>query len=61
MLSSTIKSNAFIPYKKSCFYKMTNLQRRKALYCQENVLYQAFTRNISIIVSDHVKFYAKCF
>ena len=31
MLSSAIKSDAFIPYKKSGFYKMKNLKKRKIL------------------------------
>ena len=26
-------------------------------YCQENVLYNVFTQNISVIVTDHVKVY----
>ena len=42
MLSSAIKSYAFIPYKESCVYK-------------------SFARDISSIVTDHVKFYPKCF
>ena len=45
---------------------MTNLERRKVLYfClrfyKKNVLYKAFTRNISAIVTNHVKAYPKCF
>ena len=68
MVNSAIKSNAFVSYKESCFYKMTNLDRRKVRYfclrheiSHENVLYKAFTRNIPRIVTDHVKFYPKCF
>ena len=31
MLSSVNKSDVFIPYKKSGFYKMKSLEKRKAL------------------------------
>ena len=69
MLSSTIKSNAFIPYRESCFNKMTNLERRKVFYfclrlLSRNVLCKAFIRNPEIspkIVGTHVKFCPKSF
>ena len=63
MLSSAIKTDAFLLYKKSCFYNMKSLEKRKVLYfalgyCYKNVLYRHFTQNISRIVTDHVKVYA---
>ena len=62
MLSSAIKSNAFIPYKESCFYKMTNLEMRKVLYfCLRLLPRKCVLRkcagNISRFVGDQVKFY----
>ena len=66
MLSSAIKSNPFISCKESCFTRWRILKGDRYFifvedYCHENVLYKPFTRNISRIVADHVKFYPKCF
>ena len=38
ILSSANKSNAFIPYKKSCFYKMKSLEKRKVLWFRLRLL-----------------------
>ena len=48
MLSLTIKSDAFIPDKKSCLYKMKMLQKRKVFcFClnllQRNVFFEVLT------------------
>ena len=62
MLTLAIKSYGFIPYKKTLFYKMKSLKKRRYFilalgYCHENVLYKVFNRNISGTVTDHVKVY----
>ena len=59
MLSSAIKSDAFIPWKESCFYK---IKRGRYFifalgYCDESALCKVFTPNVSGIVTDHVKVY----
>ena len=62
ILSSAIKSHAFIPYKESCFYKMKSFGKRKVLYfclrlISRKCVYKVFTRNISGTVTDHIKFF----
>ena len=66
MLSSATKSNAFISYKESRFYKMTDLEGKKLLYFCLRLLsrkcaLQTFTGNISRIVAEHVKFFINIF
>ena len=61
------KINASIPDKNGCFYKMKTLERRNVLYfwlrllSRTFVLHKVFTRDISRIVKDRVKFYPWCF
>ena len=38
MLSSATKSDAFIPYKKSCFYKIKSREKSKVLYFSLKVI-----------------------
>ena len=58
ILSSTIKSHAFIPYKKSCFYKMKSSGKRKLLnFCLRSFsrkYAKVFTENISETATDHI-------
>ena len=60
MLSSAIKSDSFTSYKKIYFCKMKSLGKRKVLYfcfrlLSRKCVYKVFDRNISGIVTDHVK------
>ena len=62
MISSEIKSHAFIPYKKSVFTRLKVLKRGKYFifiqgYFHENVLYKVFARIVSRTVTGHIKLY----
>ena len=66
MLNSAIKRDAFIPYKKSCFYNMKSLKNAKVFYfylqsLTRNVPDNISIRSISEIGKDHVKFYPLSF
>ena len=62
MLSSAIESDAFLPYKKSGFYKMKSLKKRKVLcFClsllPQKCALQSSDPTYLKIVTEHVKFY----
>ena len=56
ILSSAIKSHAFIPYKKSCFYKMKSFGKRKVLYFCLRLFSRKYT-----LQSFHSKYLRNCY
>ena len=66
VLSSAIKRDAFIPYKKSCFYNMKSLKSEKVFYFAYSCWPVDTPDNISIrsiseVGQDHVKVYPHFF
>ena len=56
VLSSAIKSHAFIPYKRNCFYKMKSFGKRKVLY----FCFRLFSRRCAL-QSFHSKYLRNCY